>query len=394
MTKAKIITILGIIACVSGAHNYIASLLIPKIASEFSISLTVASGMATSYMLGYGIMQVVYGGVCNFYGKLRMLRVLMVGFLLANIACIFVTSFSGLMICRFLIGFFGAGNVSLPLALIGDLCLEEEQTKYVSRFMSFLILGQGGSCLLGGYFIDYLNYKAIFIVLSLITLIGMVMLYRIKDNTKVRPINFKEIRSQIKGAFTSKYSLPTYTVAFMFGFLPLGFYSFLGTYLKKILLLPNRYVGIMIFYYALSSLFGSYLLSKLARRYSLTNILVKANIIAALAIAGMTISGSLFSTIISIFFIGITFIFMQTSINALAFKINPSAKGLPSAVVGTLLFGGGAVGTAIEAPILEGFGFQALFGMILAAIGIYIWDNKLKKEEKAKTDGYAISTAS
>lgn len=365
MRENRIVIILGLTALVTGANNFVVSLLLPKIAEEFKMSIAAASIVIPYYMIPYGLMQAVYGVISDRVGKLKVMKILAIGFFAGNVGCLLTASFNQLLVYRFIAGFFAAGTISLPLAYIGDNFLEQERPKYVARFLSLIFTGQALSSLIGGVFMDYLNWRILFGVLAAISLTGMIFLFTLPNDPARGNGNLFE---QIKPALISRLGLALYAISFFTGFFILGFYGFLGSYMSKILGLNSTYSGLIMMVYGMACILGSVLLGALSKKFSLYNFMFWGCSLFTLCVMAILVFESVAVTAVAMFIIGIGYIFLQSSTATLAFDIAPEAKGLPSAIVGMTLFGGGGLGSAVGGPILDSWGFHTLF--LFFALGI------------------------
>lgn len=365
MQKKTAVLILGLIAMVTGANNFTMSLLLPKIADDFNLSIPAASIMLSFYMVPYGTMQIVYGILADRIGKMKVFKTLTLGFLAGNLGCLFVTSFQGLLFFRFICGFFAAGSISLSLAYIGDNFSPAERSLYVGRFMSMLFIGQALSSLVAGVLMDLLSWRIVFAVLSGILVLGIVLSKSIPNDPRPEPQNIIE---QIKPALVSKLGCRVYAISLVTGFVILGFYGFLGSYMSKVLLISSSASGSIMMVYGLACILGGIVMGRLAHKYTLYHFICWGSILFSLSLTAIILAEHPLATAFCMFVIGIAYIFLQAGTATLAFDVAPKAKGLPSALTGMLLFGGGGLGTALGAPILDQYGFQTLFTLFASGV--------------------------
>ena len=59
--------------------------------------------------------------------------------------------------------------------------------------------------------------------------------------------------------------------------------------------------------------------------------------------------------------IGFGYIFIQSTLATIAFDVASETKGIPSALIGLGLFGGGGLGTSFSGFILHGHGYRVLW---------------------------------
>src|SRR3990172_3704735 len=85
-TRAEVsplILSLGLAGFVVMADNWVVSPIVPAIARDIGASPVRTAVLITAYMLPFALFQLLYGPLADRYGKLRVLRVTLVGFTLA-----------------------------------------------------------------------------------------------------------------------------------------------------------------------------------------------------------------------------------------------------------------------------------------------------------------------
>lgn len=69
--------------------------------------------------------------------------------------------------------------------------------------------------------------------------------------------------------------------------------------------------------------------------------------------------------------LGFGYIFIQSPLATIAFDVAPESKGLPSALIGLGLFGGGGLGTAFCGWLLQIGGYRTLWFIIMVGIAFF-----------------------
>ncbi|MEA4839108.1 MAG: MFS transporter, partial [Rhodospirillaceae bacterium] len=86
-TEGSFILVLGCGGLISAADNWIVAPILPSIADSLGISVAQAALILTAYMIPYGLMQPVHGHISEGYGRLRLLRGLMLGLVCGTRGC-------------------------------------------------------------------------------------------------------------------------------------------------------------------------------------------------------------------------------------------------------------------------------------------------------------------
>ena len=83
----RVIALLALIACGSAMSLRAMDAAIPRLATDFDISIRQASNVVTYFAVAYGCLQVVFGPPGDRYGKLKVILCACVSGALASVAC-------------------------------------------------------------------------------------------------------------------------------------------------------------------------------------------------------------------------------------------------------------------------------------------------------------------
>jgi predicted MFS family arabinose efflux permease len=375
-----LVSVLGFAGFISAADNWIVSPVLPAIAKGFNITIPVAGSILTAYLIPYGVMQPVYGFVSDSYGKGKLLKIIVAALAICTLACGLCPSFGLLCAFRALTGFFAAGIIAVSLALIGDTVPENERRIHVGRFMGIVFLGQGLSVGLGGFLADFLNWRYIFILFSIIAFCSVISLRRLPN----QPASIQERRNifkESKLALVHPKGRVIFPLAFATGFLLLGIYSFLGAFFHENDKLNYMQGGMIVMLFGFSCFFvGSHIKSicgKIGMKYTVMLGYVTSLISALLLIAPASIITSCISSVA----LGVGYILIQSTLATSAFDVASESKGLPSALIGLGIFGGGGLGALLGGFILSISGFYAMWSLFAGLIVfVFIFAALTKKE--------------
>lgn len=89
-----------------------------------------------AYVLGFGIPQLVWGPVSDHYGRRALLLISLVGYGAFGLFCVFSTSFSGLLIARFLMGVFSSAGRVVAVSVVRDVY----EGRGMAQIMSFVMM--------------------------------------------------------------------------------------------------------------------------------------------------------------------------------------------------------------------------------------------------------------
>ncbi|AKA67344.1 MFS transporter [Clostridium scatologenes] len=364
-----LVLILGMAGFVSAADNWLISPILPAISAGFGASIAKTGIIITAYMIPYGIMQPVYGFFSDNWGKTKVLRWIVWGLALGTFGCAFATSLWILCIFRIITGCFAAGIIAVSLALIGDSVPLEKRQFYVGKFMGIVFLGQGLSVGLGGIFANYITWRIAFAFFAAISICVVFALRKIPENGIVTGGN--NFFCELKKVVFSEKGRVIFPLALAAGFLLIGLYSYLGAYLHDSVGLNYLQVGAVVMFYGFACLAAGSKVGNVSKRFGYKKTIIFGgclSLISALLLANLPY---LQTSWISVITLGVGYIFIQSTLATLAFDVAAEAKGLPSALIGLGLFGGGGLGSQFSSFILVYGTYKTLW--ITFSIGIMLF---------------------
>lgn len=364
------IVILGMAGFVSAADNWVISALLPAVAADFGTGIVTAAGMLTAYLVPYGIMQPVYGYLADRWGKARILKGVLSGLTAATAGCVLAPALVWLMICRFVAGFFAAGIIAVSLAMIGDETEPEKRPQSVGLFMGMVFLGQGVSAGFGGFFAGWLDWRMTFVCLIAIALVTL-WLYRRLPEGRVAPSQNAFLSETIRIVLSEKGRI-IFPMAFAAGFLMLGAYSYLGACLHEVAGATYSLVGLVVMGFGLASFATGSRLGWLSKRFAPRVLLASGGLLGVSAVVLLALFPLVTTEMVAALMLWAGYIFMQSTLATQAFSVADESKGLPSALVGLGLFGGGGAGTAAGGWCLGLGGYTLLWITSAGLLSLFV----------------------
>lgn len=366
----KLISILGLAGFISAADNWFISPSLSAIASEFNVSSSIAASILTAYLIPYGIMQPVLGFLSDRFSKTKILQFIVCGLALGTAGCSISNSLAMLVIFRAVTGFFAAGIIAVSLALIGDTVKASERQIYVGRFAGIVFLGQGLSCGLGGILTKYFNWRLSFVFFTIAAILTAFLLHKLPHSFPT-PVHNKFLPEIKRVIFTPKGKV-IFPLALLTGFLLIGLYSFLGTFLHDIVGLNYLQVGIVIMFYGFACLIAGLQVGKLEQKLGKKTILLLGNCFSLCSVLLLIIFSCWQAVWIATISLGFGYIFIQSTLATSCFDIASESKGLPSGLMGLCLFGGAGLGTAFNGWLLSQVDYKTLWLIVALEIIIFI----------------------
>ncbi|MEM9572348.1 MAG: multidrug effflux MFS transporter [Pseudomonadota bacterium] len=93
-----------------------------------------------AYVAGFGAPQLVFGPISDRFGRKGLLRICLIGYAIAGIACIMTTSFMTLLLMRFVQGIFASGVRVIAVSIVRDLLAGRAMARIMSLVMTVFMV--------------------------------------------------------------------------------------------------------------------------------------------------------------------------------------------------------------------------------------------------------------
>lgn len=367
MTNYVVLLLVAFAGFISAADNWIASLLLPSIANSFSVDVSTASIVLTAYLIPYGVMQPVYGFFSDKLGKVRILKCLVLLLAISTFLCAQAHSLSLLTCYRFITGFFAAGIIAVSLGILGETYDRSQLTKVVGLFLGIVFLGQGLSAGIGGWLIEHIGWRQIFLIFSGAAIISFVSLFLLpsigieKGQTRFWSSVFNLLRT--------RNLRNMYLLACCNGFAVLGGYSFIGSYLHVGIGVEYSYVGMGLMLFGFVSFAGGFINKLFLAKFS-HNIVLNIGFITSCIALIIFSTGNVIGSYVAILMLGLGYVWVQSILASKALELAENNKGLSSGIIGVGIFCGGGLGTLVGSAFLKYFSFPLLF-IVFAVVVVF-----------------------
>lgn len=174
MNNNRIVILLGLLGFIVMADNWVVSPILPAISESLGIPVENAGLLITAYMIPFGFFQIIFGPLADRFGKKQIITF----FTVATGLCAIAGSLADLAFYRALTGIFAASVMPISLAFIGDLFPVKQRQMAIGTFMGIAFLGQGLSMITGGAISYFLNWRGVFAVYAVLSLIPLVLLIK------------------------------------------------------------------------------------------------------------------------------------------------------------------------------------------------------------------------
>ncbi|WP_158094346.1 MFS transporter [Collinsella sp. An7] len=423
LSAAQIHTVvtLGFCGLVSAADNWFVSPALPAIAQTLAVAPTAAMVILTAYMLPYGALQPVCGAIGDAVGRLRLLRVIVLGLCAGTLLCAVAPSLAVLVLARVVTGCFAAGIISVSQAFVGDAVGPECRAGAVGILMGITFTGQGLSAGLGGILTDLVGWRAAFAAFGALAFAAWLGLSTLREPAlapgaaafgQAESPEAAEVPSSAPGSaapgvpdapssaasaapassqplqpvapaanpvvafFRNALDIffgprrAVFVLALATGILFLGTYGFMGTFLSEVCGLSSTAAGLLMMFYGVFCLVGGSLSGALGARRGLPGVIAigeVSGIAAAVLLAVAAATSSWLPALGAAACLGLGYILVQPTLVTLSMEADPERVGLCTGLIGFGVFAGGGVGSMLGGTVLAAGGYLGLW-LVVAAL--------------------------
>ena len=201
-----------ILLAFAGFTDYmIVATALPKIQSEFHMTITHLQWVLNIYILALCSFMVIIGHLGDMYGKKRMFYLVVTVFGVASIGAAYAPSGNWLIAYRGIQGIMAAGLFPLSATLIASAFPPNEQGKALAWYGSLTGIAITIGPVIGGAIITYLNWRWIFLINVPIILVGFIFagifLRDLPETTKKEKIDFKGFVLLVAGICSLVYGI-------------------------------------------------------------------------------------------------------------------------------------------------------------------------------------------
>ena len=119
-----------------------------------------------SYVIGFGAPQLFFGPVSDRFGRIGLLKISLVGYILTAITCAFTTSFEFMLLMRFVQGVFAAGIRVMAVSIVRDVTAGRAMARIMSLVMTVFMIVPIIAPAIGAGIMAIANWKWTFGVLA------------------------------------------------------------------------------------------------------------------------------------------------------------------------------------------------------------------------------------
>ncbi|MCC3293636.1 MFS transporter [Arthrobacter sp. zg-Y411] len=187
--NARLLAVAILASFIAFLDGSIVTVALPAIGTELGGGLATQQWTVNAYLLTLGALILLAGSLSDMFGRLRVLRLGLLGFGAASLACALAWSPEVLIIARALQGMAGALLVPGSLALITTAYRDEARGRAVGQWTAWTGTAAIIGPLLGGVLVDWASWRWIFAVNVLPVAVTLLLSAGLRDSGTLRRVS-------------------------------------------------------------------------------------------------------------------------------------------------------------------------------------------------------------
>jgi predicted MFS family arabinose efflux permease len=355
-------------ALTSTCDRFAIAPLLVVISLDLGAPLAAVAAVASAYFLAYGLMQPVWGLVSDRIGRVRVMRLALLGATLAGVGSVLSPNLAALGITRAVAGGCFAALIPSTLVYVGDAWPIAVRQRPLSDVLAASSLGIALATAGAGLLADLIGWRAVPGVTAGAALLLWFALKRLPepDRTPSTGNPWRSVRAVVR----SRWALAVLALAFVEGVVVLGVLTYLAPAVQS-LGSSATVAGLVAAAYGVGALGFSRLVRRLVGRVAPAGLATigGAFLVAAWAVPAVTV------TIVTVtaagLLVGASWAFLHSTLQTWVTEVVPEERATAVALFAAALFLGSAAGTTLFAPLAGAGAFGPLFLVaVLAAVPV------------------------
>ncbi len=187
MTKSQQNIIILILGAIAALGPFSIDMYLPgfsAIAQDLNTDVASVGLTLTSYFIGISVGQLIYGPLVDRYGRKKPLLIGLAIYLVAGFGCAFSPNINWLIGLRLVLALGGCVGMVASRAIVRDIFPVNETARVFSTLLLVMGIAPIIAPTVGGYVTSELGWRYIFVILSIISLILILIVYKYLDETK------------------------------------------------------------------------------------------------------------------------------------------------------------------------------------------------------------------
>lgn len=381
---------LSLAAFGSGMSLRLTDAQLPRLASDFGVSLASASYVITCFSVAYGVSQLFFGPLGDRFGKYLVIAWASACCAITALLCAIAPNFPSLLAARFLAGATAAALIPLSMAWIGDVIAYEERQPVLARFLIGQILGVSAGVFMGGMAADYLNWRIPFFGIAVGFVLISLKLFSLnrrlpehaRQTVQGEGAAVRRMMREFSQVLSVKWARVVLATVFLEGLFLYGAFAFIATHVHVVHGLPLSRAGLLVMLFGFGGVLFATAARMLVRRLGEAGLTLWGGMIAALSLLGIGVGPHWIWAIPGCFFAGVGFYMLHNTLQINATQMAPERRGAAVSAFASCFFIGQSVGVGL-AGLLADYSSTTTV-LILGALGLLILSLNFSRLQRRK----------
>ncbi|SHL23978.1 Predicted arabinose efflux permease, MFS family [Pseudonocardia thermophila] len=342
----------------SNVDRFAIAPLLVAIGLDLQVPLVAAAAVASGYYLAYGLMQPVWGMISDRIGRVRVMRVALLGAALAGVVSVLAPNIVVLGVGRVIAGACFAAVIPSTLVYVGDVWPAETRQQPVSEILSASALGIALSTVGAGMLADLVGWRSVPALTAAAAGVLWVALARLPEPER-EPATGSPLRS-IGRVLRNRWGVLVLAIALVEGAVVLGVLTYLAPAAQS-LGWSAGVAGLIAAAYGVGALGFSRVVRALVPRIPPAGMAAIGGVCLVAAWAVPVLGLNLVTLAVAGLLVGASWAFLHTTLQTWATDMVPQERATAVALFATSLFLGSAIGAGVAAPFAEAGAFGPLF---------------------------------
>jgi len=378
-TPVVAIAALSFAAFASSASMRVTDPSLPRIATEFGITLASAAYVVTTFALGYGLVQVVFGPAGDRFGKIRVVAWMCAVSTVTALACAAAPTYATLLGARALAGAAAAAIIPLSMAWIGDVVPYEQRQPVLARFLTGQILGVAAGGTLGGFAADHLGWRMAFLFLAGWFCVAWLVLSSIGRSVPTavvaqpRPRGLRGMVAEMREVAAHRWPRVVLTIVALEGVTLFGAFAFVATHLHARYGVSLTLAGSVTLMFGLGGLAFAVLSRVLVERLGETGLAATGAVLLGVSFTAVGIVPLQWLAGPCMLVAGLGFYMLHNTLQVQATQMAPARRGAAVSLFALCYFGGQSLGVGLGGYLLRFVDtgtVVAIGGILVSLVGL------------------------
>lgn len=342
---------------VSSLDRFAVGPLLVLVAADLGASLGQVLAVATWYYLAYGLSQPVWGALSDRFGRLRLMRIALVGAAVTGLVSAVAPDLTVLILARCLTGAFFGAIIPTSITFVGDTVDERHRQGALSDLMAAVAVGTALATAVAGVVGDVSGWRPVFALPAVLALGCALALTRLPEPSREPPGGM--LTTTIE-ALRHGWVLVVIGLALVEGAVVLGVLTLLAPALQAQGVGATA-AGLATAAYGLGVIASTRVVKALTRRVPMVRLMAIGGAAIVLGYAVLTVRVSVTGVVVTAALLGVSWAFLHSSLQTWATTVLPRARGTVVSLFAAALFAGSSLGVWLAEPFTTAGRWELLF---------------------------------